>query len=141
MKVLVDANVLLDALLAREPHVEAAAKLVALVDNGKIEGHVCATAVTTLHYVGAKALGQKEVRVHLRTLLDVFEVAAVDRDVLERALNADGFTDYEDAVVHEAAHAAGCAAIVTRDATGFTNATIPVFLPLELLAAIAARSE
>lgn len=141
MRVLFDANILLDVLLERDPHVEVAQKLVALVDNARIEGYICATAVTTLYYVGAKALGQNAVHEHIRTLLGLFEVAAVDRDVLQRALNTNGFTDYEDAVVHEAAHSARCGAIVTRDATGFTKATIPVFQPLELLAAAAARSD
>ncbi|MGV8084047.1 MAG: hypothetical protein AB2L09_10510 [Coriobacteriia bacterium] len=64
-----------------------------------------------------------------------------DANVLQRALDTDGFTDYEDAVVHEAAHSAGCSAIVTRDATGFAKATIPVFQPLELLAAVAVRPD
>ncbi len=141
MKVLFDTNVLLDVLLEREPHVEVAEKLVALVDNHRIEGFICATAATTLHYVGVKVIGRKAVHKHLRTLLGVFEVAAVDRDVLQRALDANGFTDYEDAVVHEAAHSAGCSALVTRDTTGFVKATMSVFQPLELLAAVAARAD
>lgn len=141
MRVLFDANILLDVLLEREPHVEAAVKLVALVDNRRIDGCICATAATTLYYIGAGALGQRAVHEHLRTLLGVFEVAGVDRDVLQRALDTNGFPDYEDAVVHEAAHSAGCSAIVTRDATGFARATIPVFQPLELLAAVAAGSD
>ncbi len=141
MRVLFDANVLLDVLLEREPHVEVAEKLVALVDNARIEGFVCATAVTTLYYVGAKALGRSAVFEHLRTLLGLFEVAAVDGDVLQRALDRDGFADYEDAVVHEAAHSVGCHAIVTRDATGFAKATMPVLQPLELLAAVAVNED
>lgn len=141
MKVLFDTNVLLDVLLEREPHVEVAHKLVALADNGRIQGYICATAATTLYYVGAKGLGRKGAHDHLRTLLGVFEVAPVDRDVLQRALDIDGFDDYEDAVVHEAAQAAGCSAIVTRDSTGFAKATIPVLQPLELLATVAARPE
>ena len=141
MRVMFDANVLLDVLLEREPHVEVAEKLVALVDNRRIDGFVCATAATTLYYVGAKALGRRAVFEHLRTLLGLFEVAAVDRDVLQRALDTDGFGDYEDAVVHEAAHSVGCHAIVTRDATGFAKATMPVLQPLELLAAVAASED
>lgn len=141
MRVLFDTNILLDVLLEREPHVEIAEKLMALVDNRRIEGFICATAVTTLHYVGAKALGQRAVHEHLRTLLGVFEVAAVDREVLQRALEVNGIADYEDAVVHQAAHSAGCSAIVTRDATGFAKATMPVFHPLELLAAVAAGAD
>ena len=141
MRVLFDANVLLDVLLEREPHVEVAEKLVALVDNRRIEGFVCATVATTLYDVGAKALGRRAVIEHLRTLLGLFEVAAVDGDVLQRALTMDGFADYEDAVVHEAAHSVGCQAIVTRDATGFAKATMPVLQPLELLAAVAVSED
>jgi predicted nucleic acid-binding protein len=141
VRVLFDTNILLDVLLEREPHLEAATRLVALVDNGHIEGSICATAVTTLYYLGAKDLGRKRAHDQVRTLLAVFEVAPVGRDVLQRALDDDGFGDFEDAVAHEAAHAAGMSAIVTRNVRDFTKATIPVFEPHELLAAIAARSD
>ena len=141
MKVIFDTNVLLDVLLEREPFIGVASKLVALVDNGRIEGSVCATTVTTLYYIGAKDLGRKVAREKLRTLLGIFEVASVDRDVLQRALDDEGFSDFEDAVVHESAQAAGGNAIVTRNGKDFAKATIPVFEPHELLAAIAARSD
>jgi predicted nucleic acid-binding protein len=141
VKVLFDTNVLLDVLLEREPFIGVASKLVALVDNGRIEGSACATTVTTLYYIGAKDLGRKVAHEKLRTLLSIFEVAPVDRDVLQRALDDEGFADFEDAVVHESAHAAGVGAIVTRNGKDFTKATIPVFEPYELLAAIAARSD
>jgi len=141
VRVLFGADVLLDVLLEREPYVQVATRLLALVDNGRIEGSICATAVATLYYVGAKDLGRKRAHEQVRTLLGVFEVAPVDRDVLQRALDDDGFSNYEDAVVHEAAHAAGVSAIVTRNGRDFAKATIPIFEPLELLAAIAASSD
>jgi hypothetical protein len=46
------------------------------------------------------------------------------------------FPDFEDAVLHEAAAAAGCSAIVTRNGRDFAAATLPVFDPHELLAAL-----
>ena len=73
-------------------------------------------------------------------MLTLFAVAPVDRSVLDRALDLD-FTDFEDAVLHEAARNAGAAAIVTRDAADLANATAPVFDPRELLAAVAAAAE
>lgn len=141
MKVLFDTNVLLDVLLEREPHVGVATKLIALVDNDRIEGVICATAVTTLYYIGAKDLGSGTARDHLRTLLSLFKVASVDGDVLRRALEDGGFQDFEDAVVHEAAHAAGAGAIVTRNTGDFAKAAIPVFDPHELLAAVTASTD
>ena len=59
----------------------------------------------------------------------------MDHAVLTRALDLR-FADYEDAVVHEVAIASGATAIVTRDAMGFSRATLPVYMPIELLAAL-----
>ena len=140
MKVMFDTNVVLDVLLEREPHVDAAAKLFALVDTGRMEGSICATTATTVYYIAARSFGRKRAHTHVRELLALFDVAHVDRDVLDRALDLD-FADFEDAVLHEAAKAGGMAAIVTRDGRGFANATLPVFAPAELLAAVAAASE
>jgi predicted nucleic acid-binding protein len=137
VKVLFDTNVVLDVLLDRKPHADAATRLFTLADTGALEGSVCATTVTTIHYIAAKSIGPRRARDLLRELLTLFAVDAVDRDVLDRALTLE-FEDFEDAVAHEAARAGGAGAIVTRDKAGFANATLPVFEPHELLAAIAA---
>jgi hypothetical protein len=60
--------------------------------------------------------------------------------VLDGALGLD-FEAFEDALLHEAARAAGAAAIVTRNAKDFGNAVMPVLDPEELLAAVVASSE
>jgi predicted nucleic acid-binding protein len=139
VKVLFDTNVVLDVLLEREPHVDAAARLFSLVDNGNLEGSICATTATTVFYIAARSVGSKRAHAQVRDLLGLFDVATVDRDVLDRALDLD-FDDFEDAVLHEAASAGGMSAIVTRDRAGFANATLPVFDPRELLAAVTAAS-
>jgi predicted nucleic acid-binding protein len=139
VNVLFDTNVILDVLLEREPFVDAASKLFALVDNGRIKGLICATTVTTVFHIAAKDFGQRRARDQVHGLLGLFEVAPVDRDVLDGALDID-FTDYEDAVLHEAARAVGATAIVTRDRRDFANSAIPALDPRELLAAIAASA-
>jgi predicted nucleic acid-binding protein len=139
MKVLFDTNVVLDVLLERQPHVEAAARLFTLLDNHKLEGSICATTVTTVFSIASRSFGAKRAHALVRDLLALFDVAGVDRDVLLRALDL-GFTDFEDAVLHEAARADGMVAIVTRNGTDFTHASLPVFDPYELLAAIAATA-
>lgn len=65
----------------------------------------------------------------------MLDVAPVDRAVLRSAL-ALGFTDVEDAVLHEAAAAAGARAIVTRNIKDFASGSLPVFEPREFLAAL-----
>ncbi len=138
MKVLFDTNVVLDQLLGREPFVDAAEQLLSLVDSGRIEGVICSTTATTIHYLACKVVGTSVALDYLRKLLEIFDVACVDRDVLRVALDA-GFSDYEDAVLHEAACRAGAAAIVTRDGKDFAKSKLPVFDPTELLAAVHAN--
>ncbi|MDO9557221.1 MAG: PIN domain-containing protein [Coriobacteriia bacterium] len=139
MRVLFDTNVVLDVLLAREPHVEVAAQLFSLADNGVIAGILSATTVTTIHYIASKTVGAAAAARHIEQLLAMFDVACVDRPVLQAALALD-YPDFEDAVLHEAARTAGAEAIVTRNVKDFTSADLPVFEPRELLAAVIASS-
>ena len=132
MKTLFDTNVILDLLLDRQPFADQAAYLLTLVESSAMTGLICATTVTTIHYLLAKALGTREAARHIRSLLSLFEIAPVNRVVLENAVAA-GFPDFEDAVIHEAARHAGAKYIVTRDLSGFTKATLPVFEPSGLI--------
>ena len=140
MRVLFDTNVIVDLLLDREPFAEAAASLAAHVERGRLTGVVCATTITTVHYLMTKAAGPKVARAQLRTLLDLFEVAPVTRAVLESAFDSR-ITDFEDAVIHESAREAAVQAIVTRDLEDFSSADSAVYSPGELLSVLSAGAE
>ena len=135
MRVLFDTNVILDLLLERQPHVEAAAALVARVERGQLKGCLCATTVTTIFYLASKVVGAEAARDQLKLLLGLFEVASVNRVVLDGALAA-GFSDFEDAVLHEAAVLWGADCLVSRNVRDFRKARIPVYVPGELEAAL-----
>lgn len=137
MKVLVDTNVLLDVLLDREGLADASSKVLTAVEQGRLAGAVCATAVTTIHYLVARERSAGEAIGAVRKLLVLFEVAPVHRSVLGSALDL-GFSDYEDAVTHEAARRVGATAIVTRNVRDFRRAELAVLSPDELLGALAA---
>lgn len=140
MRILFDTNVLLDVLLAREPFAQTAIRLLDMADRGKIQGLLCATTVTTIHYLVTKALDASAARKSIRTMMKIFSAAAVDGDVLLRALDLP-MKDYEDAVLHESAIASEAQGIVTRNARAFTKSRIPVYTPDELLALLKFRSE
>lgn len=142
MTVLFDTNVVLDVLLDRQPHVEAASQLFAAVEKGEIHGSVGATTVTTIHYLAAKTIGRRRAGSEIRRLLKLFDVAAVTRAVLDGALGQKGFTDFEDAVIHEAARHAGADAIVTRNTRHFVSSTVEIYSPDELIRVLeTARSD
>lgn len=70
--------------------------------------------------------------------MTVFEVAAVNRGVLEQAL-VSPLADYEDAVLVEAAGAVGIDAVVTRNVRDFKAASLRVYTPGELLGILELR--
>jgi len=140
LNVLFDTNVVLDALLDREPWAEVAVALFDRVESGDLVGHLGATTITTIHYIARRNVGADAADEMMRDLLRLFEVAPVNRAVLEGAL-ALGFDDFEDAVLHEAGRLAGARAIATRDPSGFSAATLRVYDPETLVAALDAAEE
>ena len=130
---LLDTNVVLDVLLARAPFAAAANACMLHVEDGRLRGYLGATTVTTLDYLLANALDAKTSRQHLARMLDLFEVAGVNRAVLAAALGSNQ-KDFEDAVLVEAARAAGVPNIITRNAKDFVGCGLAVFTPVEWLA-------
>ena len=118
-------------LLNREPFSDDAAFLMSLVEQSEIIGFICATTVTTIYYLAEKALGHQAASRHIRTLLNLFVVAPVNRVALEGAA-ASKFKDFEDAVIHASAIHAGAEYIVTRNSSDFKESRLPVFSPTDL---------
>ena len=135
-RLLVDLNVLLDVLLDREPHAVTSAGFWTAVEEGRAEGLVAAHGFTTIFYLVARHRGRDEARRVIADLLAVFGVAAEDEPIVRRAAGLE-MPDFEDAVGAAAAEAAGCEAIVTRDAAGFAASPVPAIDPSLALALLA----
>lgn len=138
MRVLVDTNVVLDVLLERRPFSEAAAQVFALVEESRIEGFLCATTLTTIDDLLGQALAPAKAREALQRLLNLFEIAPVNRPVLEQALRS-GIADFEDAVLEQAGRLVAVDAITTRNVRDFGKSTVTVFDPLELISTVKAK--
>lgn len=132
MRVVLDTNVVLDALLDREPHGPAAVRVLQATERGLLHGGLCATSVTTLEYLLTRAAGVAKSRALLTDLLDLFEVIRVDDTVVRRALAGRG-RDFEDSVLAEAARQWRAEALVTRDFAGFKESKLNLYSPAELV--------
>lgn len=132
MKILFDTNIILDVLLDRVPFSEHAADLMSKVERSEINGILCALTVTTIQSLLSKYLDKKEAIKSINSLMALFEVASVNRLVIENALKSKCI-DFEDSVLHESARHAGAEYIVTRNIKDFKKSEIPVFTPTELL--------
>ena len=138
MKILFDTNIVLDVLMDRAPFADAAVELFSKVEQGSMNGYLCSTSITTVFYLAAKVVGPQRAKEEIRKLLSLFEVAPVNRAVLESALGTD-FSDFEDAVIQEAACHVGADAIVTRNQRDVKKARLPVHASDELLVILAAQ--
>lgn len=127
-RILLDVNLILDVLLDRRPHAETASLVWEAVETGRAEGFLSAHAVTTIHYLNARAAKAATARDTTTALLSVFSVASVDEAVLGEAA-ALGWDDFEDAVTAAAARAARCDALVTRNRADFRRSPVRVLTP------------
>lgn len=132
MNVLVDTNVILDVLLERAPFVDNSSIIMGKVERRTLNGILCATTLTTIHYLACKTIGKNEGAAAIKKLLQIYQVAPVDHQILLFALNS-GFKDYEDGVLHAAAINAGAEVIITRNVKDFTSSELPVLTPEELI--------
>ncbi|NOT63047.1 MAG: PIN domain-containing protein [Acidobacteria bacterium] len=132
-QVLFDTNVVLDALLKRSPWDADAAACWQAIDDGKILGCITASALTDIFYIARKHSGLTSAFDAVRVCLDTFAICQVDRRALEDALGLAG-NDYEDNVQITCATLANLDLILTRDPSGFKNATMPILAPPALLA-------
>ena len=133
MKALVDTNVVLDVLLDRRPHSTDSAQIFRLVEEGRLYGVLCATTITTIDYLLLQSLGRSEARKYLAQLIRLFDVAAVNRVVIEGAMRSR-IADFEDAVLEQAAAWAGAEVIITRNVRDFSQGVIRVLDPRQYLA-------
>ncbi len=132
MKVLIDINVVLDVWLMREPHWADSAAVLARVEAGEIEGWLSPNTITTLHYLGRKALGEVRARRMVSTLLKLCRLGQLNSRVFGQALESD-VADFEDAVQEAVALQSKLDVIITRNVRDFRRARVEVKTPSELL--------
>jgi predicted nucleic acid-binding protein len=124
-RVFVDSDVILDLLLAREPHAASATQLFALFQDGKLEGFISPVILSNLFYILRQGMPAMEARATLRKLRLLLRVLAVDEETIDRAL-ASSFSDFEDAIQYYTAVAHEMSALVTRNKKHYRDAKIPI---------------
>ena len=132
MKLLLDTNILLDIALKRQPFVMQAAQVLTTAQDQRFLLYMTATTITDLFYIVRKAKGKALALAFIEDMLQYFDVAAVDKLVIIRALKLE-LTDFEDAVQVGAAEKAGIDMIITRNEPDFRKTGIQVLTPEQFL--------
>ena len=133
MKLLIDTNVVLDALMAREPWAASAQAILLAVAEEKAEGCITASSFTDIHYILRKHLRDnektKQALLGLLAVVAVLDVTGID---CEKAFELP-MHDYEDALLaycgkrHKVDH------IVTRNPKHFEGSPVKVISPEDML--------
>jgi len=133
MKILLDSNIAIDAVLKREPFYNSAEKIIGLSQGG-IGLFISASAVTDIYYIVRKSTCNKETAITLiKDLLENIDIAAVTSNEIRQAISLD-WGDFEDAVQYASGESIAVDYIVTRNKTDFASASLPIVNPDELLA-------
>src|SRR4051812_16440959 len=119
-RLFLDANVVLDHLLERQPFVEFAHRIFALAESVEVTLFVSALSFSNLYYILRKLAGHEKAISLLRELRRLVTVAPVAESEIDDAFRSN-FADFEDAIQHASAKEAACDAILTRDVNGFKN--------------------
>jgi predicted nucleic acid-binding protein len=124
MKILLDTNIIMDALQERQPFDSEAKEILQRGQNKEIDVLLTANAVTDIFYLYNKARGIKSARVAIGFLLNTYGVVDITHGDCLNALKIP-IDDFEDALVTECARKAEVDYIVTRD-DAFQHVTFPV---------------
>jgi predicted nucleic acid-binding protein len=133
-RILLDTNVVLDALLTRTPWNVDAEAIFKANRGGQIAAHMTANSLADVFYVARRLTDRPQAWRAIGTCLDQLYILSVGLRESRAAASGTG-NDFEDNLQIACATLAGLDAIVTRK--DFAGSPIPVLTPAELLAQIA----
>lgn len=133
MKVLIDTNVIIDALTSREPWNKSAETIFIMAANHMMDMYITASSATDIYYLVRKHLhsadSAKQVMGKLYSLVGILSVSGAECvDALASPVN-----DYEDAVVERVSAKANIDYIITRNVKDYQQGIVKAILPDNLI--------
>jgi predicted nucleic acid-binding protein len=135
MKLFIDANVILDLILKRQPFFDNIAEILTVAENKNFKLSLSSITFVNVNYIACKFADKKNVLESLKKMRILFDVLNVSETEIDKALYSK-FNDFEDAVQHYCAVKNNCDYIITRDSKDFKNSEIPVMTPTEFLSSL-----
>ncbi len=127
--VLIDSDVILDALFDRKPFAKFAVQILKLCESKKIKGYLTPLIYSNVYYLLRQSAQHEMVIQKLKQLLQITDVLQMDRNVVENALESD-FKDFEDSLQHfSAVNHSQIDIILTRNIKDYKHSKLGVFTP------------
>ena len=133
MKLLIDANILMDFIKIREPFYTDSKKVLFLCSDHSVKGYIAVHSIPTIYYLLRKDFSEEERRRWICDICRVLEVAAFNTEDAIRAAESMKFRDFEDCLQAECAKAVGADYIITRNTADFADSPVPAVTPADFL--------
>ena len=131
-KVFIDADIILDLLLDREPYSRSSLKLFTAIEEREVIAFTTPVILANIYYISAKMIDRKSALEYVRKLLTLLKVTAVDEKIMLLAANSD-FKDFEDSIQYYAAKNEAVDFLITRNKMDYKIADLTVCTPDEYL--------
>ena len=133
MMILLDTNIIMDALQEREPFDIEAKEILKRAQEGEFSLLFTANSAADIFYLYSKARGIKSAKTALDFLLKNYGAVSVTHEDCAFALSSS-IEDFEDALVAVCAHKVNADYIITRDEKFLkANSPVKIVKPKELL--------
>lgn len=135
MRLMIDANIILDVLQEREPYVIDSSKISKMCETSMAEGHVSTLTFANLVYIMRKELKPEKVEEVLRALSLIYKFDDLTYADINHAVSLR-WGDFEDAVQAVIAKRIHADYIITRNVKDFCNSEVMALKPSEFLARV-----
>ncbi len=135
MVLLIDANIILDVLMNRQPFVKDSSLVWKLCETKSVKGCVSTLTFANLMYIMRKEMNVEMIKEVFCKLKLIFEFVDFSPAILEKAAEMK-WKDFEDAVQSTTAEQIHADYIVTRNVKDFTQSKVMALTPSEFLVRI-----
>ena len=134
-KLFLDADILLDFLLDREPFIDDITKILDESLSSGIALCVSPITIANINYIIEKLENQGKANTQRKKLLKIVHVENVGQSIINTASNSK-FKDFEDAIQNYCAEESGHQIIITRNTKDYKKSDLSILTPKEYLAKI-----
>ena len=131
MVVLIDTNVIIDFLVAREPFYDSALRVMEKC-AGEADGYMAFHSLPNLWYILRKVPVETR-RLWLENVCKVLKVASASQEAVMAAIKMDNFKDFEDCLQDRCAEEVSANYIITRNIADFEASVVSAIEPDEWL--------
>src|SRR5271157_2367366 len=135
-KVFLDADVVLDFYVERQPHHNIAMRLFTELKRSKTNCYTSALVVANVYYVLSKIESRQYALDKMKRLRNLVAIAPIDESMIDDAL-ASPYKDFEDSIQFHCALQNGIRTIITRNARDYPKERLLLTDPIQYLNATA----